>query len=57
MDAPVSEAIRNEREACARIAVRKSILWSQYEDQQSDEFRRGVEWAASAIARAIRSRS
>jgi hypothetical protein len=45
-----------EREACAKIAVLKSVSWTEYEDRQSDDYRRGVEEGASAIASAIRAR-
>lgn len=50
LDALLADA----RERCAKVAVRKSCSWSEYEDKQSQEYRRGVEEGACAIARIIR---
>jgi hypothetical protein len=48
----------NERnqalEDAARLCVRRSISWSYEDDQRSQDYREGVEDAASQLARAIR---
>ena len=47
------ELVRESRENCRRIAVQKSVLWTEYEDSQSQEYRRGVEEGACSIAKKI----
>ena len=51
----VLELLAEEREVCAKLAVRRSCSWSAEDDRQSCDYRRGVEEAASQIATAIRA--
>lgn len=43
------------REACRRIAVRRMTSWTKDDDKRSQDFREGIEQAASDIACAISS--
>ena len=46
---------RAMREACRRIAVRRMTSWTKDDDKRSQDFREGIEQAASDIACAISS--
>ncbi len=50
----VLEAQDEVLETCARIAVRRSVMWTREDDRKSRKFREGVEKAASDIASALR---
>ena len=54
---PISDEVRwkaDGMEIAAKIAVRKSVLWTKEEEAKSDDYRLGVEEGACAIARKIR---
>ena len=48
---PILRKMVNEaKEGCRRVAVRKMTSWTKEEDEQSEDYRRGVEEGASKIA-------